>query len=53
MSETVTDDEGRFIIYGSQTEITDIEAKLKIYHDCDNKNEVRLMVSLKYSSCAF
>uniref|UniRef100_A0A914V2L6 Uncharacterized protein n=1 Tax=Plectus sambesii TaxID=2011161 RepID=A0A914V2L6_9BILA len=36
LDSTLTDSEGRFELSGSTREMTPIDPKLKIYHDCNN-----------------
>ncbi|KAI6196176.1 Transthyretin-like family-containing protein [Aphelenchoides besseyi] len=37
MQEGVTDSEGRFELSGKETEITSIDPKLNVYHDCNDE----------------
>nr|CAD2181482.1 unnamed protein product [Meloidogyne enterolobii]CAD2200273.1 unnamed protein product [Meloidogyne enterolobii] len=37
MDEGVTDEEGHFELSGSETEVTDIEPKVNIYHNCNDE----------------
>jgi hypothetical protein len=41
MAEGVTDSQGRFQLTGHTTEMTDIDPKLNIYHDCKDETIVR------------
>uniref|UniRef100_A0AC34R4Q9 Transthyretin-like family protein n=2 Tax=Panagrolaimus sp. JU765 TaxID=591449 RepID=A0AC34R4Q9_9BILA len=38
MDEGVTDSQGRFELRGHETEITTIDPKLNVYHDCNDEN---------------
>lgn len=38
MDEGISDAEGRFELSGSETEITTIDPKLNVYHDCNDEN---------------
>ena len=40
MGETKSDDEGKFLVSGNETEITQIDPKVNIYHNCDDENKV-------------
>ena len=40
MDEGVSDADGRFELRGSETEITDIDPKLNVYHDCNDETTV-------------
>uniref|UniRef100_A0A1I8A652 Transthyretin-like family protein n=1 Tax=Steinernema glaseri TaxID=37863 RepID=A0A1I8A652_9BILA len=37
MDEGLTDDQGRFMLQGHETEITTIDPKLNVYHDCNDE----------------
>uniref|UniRef100_A0AC34G0U7 Transthyretin-like protein 5 n=1 Tax=Panagrolaimus sp. ES5 TaxID=591445 RepID=A0AC34G0U7_9BILA len=38
MDEGVTDSQGRFLLRGHETEVTSIDPKLNVYHDCNDEN---------------
>ncbi|KHN88864.1 Transthyretin-like protein 5 [Toxocara canis] len=38
MDEGITDAQGRFELRGHETEITNIDPKLNVYHDCNDEN---------------
>ena len=38
MDEGVTDSQGRFLLRGHETEITTIDPKLNVYHDCNDES---------------
>uniref|UniRef100_F1LFY5 Transthyretin-like protein 5 n=2 Tax=Ascaris TaxID=6251 RepID=F1LFY5_ASCSU len=38
MDEGITDAQGRFQLSGHETEITNIDPKLNVYHDCNDEN---------------
>uniref|UniRef100_A0A915AZ48 Transthyretin-like protein 5 n=1 Tax=Parascaris univalens TaxID=6257 RepID=A0A915AZ48_PARUN len=38
MDEGITDSQGRFQLSGHETEITNIDPKLNVYHDCNDEN---------------
>ncbi|KAH7723193.1 CRE-TTR-8 protein [Aphelenchoides avenae] len=38
MDEGVTDSEGRFELKGHETELTSIDPKLNVYHDCNDED---------------
>uniref|UniRef100_A0AC34GUV8 Transthyretin-like family protein n=1 Tax=Panagrolaimus sp. ES5 TaxID=591445 RepID=A0AC34GUV8_9BILA len=37
MDEGVTDSQGRFLLRGHETELTTIDPKLNVYHDCNDE----------------
>ncbi|VDN42841.1 unnamed protein product [Gongylonema pulchrum] len=37
MDEGTTDSEGRFLLKGHETELTMIDPKLNVYHDCNDE----------------
>ncbi|KAL3089691.1 hypothetical protein niasHT_020470 [Heterodera trifolii] len=37
MGETETDEEGKFEVNGSETEVSDIDLRLSIYHNCEDE----------------
>lgn len=41
MDEGVTDSDGHFMLSGKETELTSIDPKVNIYHDCNDENTVR------------
>ncbi|CAK5069684.1 unnamed protein product [Meloidogyne enterolobii] len=50
MDEGVTDEEGHFELSGSETEVTDIEPKVNIYHNCnDELTPCLLKISIEVS----
>lgn len=46
MDEGKTDKDGKFHLQGSETEITTIDPKLNVYHDCDDENNVSFKLKL-------
>jgi hypothetical protein len=40
MGETKSDEDGMFEVQGHETEITDIDPKLNIYHNCEDESRV-------------
>jgi len=43
MGETKTDEDGNFFVTGKESETTQIDPKLRIYHKCGYEAEVRLI----------
>ena len=37
-----TDNDGRFLLYGSEKELSTIDPVLKVYHDCNDRGLVRV-----------
>jgi hypothetical protein len=46
MDDTFTDEQGRFTLEGSTTELTTIDPYLKVYHDCNDGLLVCLCIYL-------
>ena len=40
LGQTVSDEDGLFEVQGWETEITDIDPKLNIYHNCEDEQHV-------------
>ncbi len=44
MMKTFTDDQGRFQLYGSESEMTTIDPTLIIYHECNDRGTVGVQI---------
>lgn len=49
MDEGVTDSDGHFELKGHETEVTDIDPKVNVYHKCNDEGKV----SEIWSICPF
>lgn len=42
MGQTASNEDGEFEVQGSETELSDIDPKLNIYHNCEDEQHVRV-----------